>query len=182
MNAQATCRCWRCWIPSVTNSNSFPQVLPSAVTCLYMPTVQSCFWLLCPYHVALCQNYWLYNWTYNVCYNMPWIKTLAIKMEEYQVYIKSTLTPPPATYSLLLTTVWWSHLSRAPAPNPSSSPVWPPNGGINSPPPSGTLTVSPPSRKGSRRTCSGSTTVLRNDFLDLMLVSSRNTMTLALVG
>ncbi|XP_062319148.1 uncharacterized protein LOC134022004 [Osmerus eperlanus] len=52
----------------------------------------------------------------------------------------------------------------------SSSPVWPPNGGINSPPRSETLTVSPPSRKGSRRQFPGSTTVLRNVWLDLMLV------------
>ena len=45
----------------------------------------------------------------------------------------------------------------------------PPSGGISSPPPSETLTVCPPSRKGSRRTCSGNTTVPRNDLLDLML-------------
>ena len=49
----------------------------------------------------------------------------------------------------------------------------------NSPPPSEKLTVSPSSRKGSRRTCSGSTTVLRNGLLVPMLVSSRITMTLA---
>ena len=55
-----------------------------------------------------------------------------------------------------------------PSPNTSSSPVWPPNGGINSPPPSETLTFSPPSRIGSRRTCYGSTRALRNDWLDLM--------------
>ena len=61
-----------------------------------------------------------------------------------------------------------THRSRAPGPNTSSSPVWPPNGGINSPPPSETLTVSPPSRKGSSRACSGSTTLLRNDWLDLL--------------
>ena len=54
----------------------------------------------------------------------------------------------------------------------------PPNGGINSPLPSETLSVSPPSRKDSRRTCSGSSAALRNDWLDLMLVSPRIKMTL----
>ena len=64
--------------------------------------------------------------------------------------LSSSLTPPPATYSLLLTTTWWSHCSRLLGPNTRSSPVYPPSGGINSPPPSKTLTVSPPSKKVSR--------------------------------
>ena len=85
-------------------------------------------------------------------------------------YIKTLLQP----YNRLVV----PSLKSARSQHKLFSCLWPLNGGITSSPSSETLTVSPPSRKGLRRTCSGSTTVLRNDWLDLMLVSSRITMTL----